>query len=143
MDWRWGGGAGLGEGGLQFAFGSTYGEAAEATGHAFITRSPFHQLLAHPLGLPTAGPSVPEGTPTRDNMSPRLGAGHDYFITVTLNANALHFFWRLKREMRGKYVTVPHKVTRRGKRVKYKEKKVEEGKWIEKRQTRKKKEEEN
>ncbi|CAB1436449.1 unnamed protein product [Pleuronectes platessa] len=40
-------------------------------GHAFITRSPFHQLLAPPLRPPTAAPSVPEVSVTGDNMSPR------------------------------------------------------------------------
>lgn len=44
-------------------------------GHAFITRSSFHQLLAPPLSLPTAEPSVPEVSVTGDNMSPRWGVG--------------------------------------------------------------------
>lgn len=44
-------------------------------GHAFITRSSFHQLLAPPPSLPTAEPSVPKVPVTGDNMSPRWGAG--------------------------------------------------------------------
>ncbi|KAI9533139.1 hypothetical protein NQZ68_025533 [Dissostichus eleginoides] len=39
-------------------------------GHAFITRSSFHQPLAPLLSLPTAEPSVPEVSVTGDNMSP-------------------------------------------------------------------------
>lgn len=44
-------------------------------GHAFITRSPFHQPLAPLLSLPTAEPSVPEVSVMGDNMSPRWWAG--------------------------------------------------------------------
>ncbi|CAG02748.1 unnamed protein product [Tetraodon nigroviridis] len=40
-------------------------------GHAFITRSPFHQPFAPLLSLPTAEPSVPEVSVMGDNMSPR------------------------------------------------------------------------
>lgn len=70
-------------------------------GHAFITRSSFHQLLALLLSLPTAEPSVPEVSVTGDNMSPRWGAGGKPHAHRSSNDYLIRLFTLDLKEERG------------------------------------------
>lgn len=70
-------------------------------GHAFITRSSFHQPLAPLLSLPTAEPSVPEVSVTGDNMSPRWGAGGKPHAHRSSNDYLIRLFTLDLKEERG------------------------------------------